>query len=77
MCNFFFFFNIMCFYLRVSLSRVTSSTLVTQSGAGDGSADGEVEMKGMNQVAKQDREDRVIQWQQKVFSQVRFVCFFV
>ena len=56
--------------LRVCLRRVTSSTLVCQSGAGEGGADGEVEMQGINQVAKQDKEDRVIQWQEKVFSQV-------
>ena len=60
----------MTWHLRVCLRRVTSSTLVSQSGAGEGGADGEVEMQGINQVAKQDKEDRVIQWQEKVFSQV-------
>ncbi|KAL8615771.1 hypothetical protein ACOMHN_040266 [Nucella lapillus] len=53
--------------LRVCLRRMTSSTMGGQAGAGE--EGGEVEMKGMNEVATQDREDRVILWQEKVFSQ--------
>ena len=49
---------------------MTSSTLVSHSGAGEANDDGEVEMRGMNEVAKQDKEECLIQWQEKVFSQV-------
>ena len=49
---------------------MTSSTLLGGSGGGEGNGDGEVEMSGINEVAKQDKEDRVFKWQEKVFSQV-------
>ncbi|XP_076452479.1 tectonic-like complex member MKS1 [Babylonia areolata] len=57
--------------LRVCLRRMTSSTMASQSGAGGegGSENGDVEMKGINEVAKQDKEERSISWQEKVFSQ--------
>ncbi|KAK7505914.1 hypothetical protein BaRGS_00002636 [Batillaria attramentaria] len=58
--------------IKINLRRVTSSSLastkpvVGENGAG---GDGEVEMTGMNEVAKQDREQLVLHWQEKVFSQ--------
>ncbi|KAK7087621.1 tectonic-like complex member MKS1 [Littorina saxatilis] len=56
--------------IRVSVRRVTSSTMVGGGGGGgEPGENGEVEMKSMNEVAKQDKEERVIKWQEKIFSQ--------
>lgn len=56
---------------RVKLDRITSSSLVpAASGDTTQRAGDDVEMKDLTKQGVRDKEDIVVSWQQKIFSQV-------